>query len=215
MSATALALLGGAGKAATTWYQNRQAEKQQHQAQDFSAQQYATRYQTQVKDLKAAGLNPMLAVNQSPGSAPQGQAAPVVEHDVQGAVKDTAIASAQTAKMKQETKNLKDEQQNIKAMQDKINMEIARTGNEVMEIDQKIKIGRATEQEMILRQELTKKQTQLTDMQFKLATQSYNIQKPEEIASATRAAEYSAQVQRVLQPIIDALGGVSKVRKPK
>lgn len=42
----------------------------------WSAQQYATRYQTQVKDLEAAGLNPMLAYMQSPGSAPTAQ--PVV-----------------------------------------------------------------------------------------------------------------------------------------
>ena len=40
----------------------------------WSAQQYATRYQTQVKDLEAAGLNPMLAYGQSPGSAPSAQA---------------------------------------------------------------------------------------------------------------------------------------------
>jgi hypothetical protein len=39
----------------------------------WSAQQYATRYQTQVKDLQAAGLNPMLAYNQSPGTAPSAQ----------------------------------------------------------------------------------------------------------------------------------------------
>lgn len=39
----------------------------------WSAQQYATRYQTQVADLKAAGLNPMLAYSQSPGSAPTAQ----------------------------------------------------------------------------------------------------------------------------------------------
>lgn len=41
-------------------------------AQDFSAQQYATRYQTTVKDLQAAGLSPMLAYSQGAGSAPTG-----------------------------------------------------------------------------------------------------------------------------------------------
>lgn len=36
-----------------------------------SAQQsYATRYQTQMKDMQKAGLNPMLSYMQSPGSAP-------------------------------------------------------------------------------------------------------------------------------------------------
>lgn len=43
------------------------------EANAFSANQYATRYQTQVKDMEAAGLNPMLAYMQSPGSAPTGQ----------------------------------------------------------------------------------------------------------------------------------------------
>lgn len=42
-------------------------------ANEFSAHQYSTRYQTQVKDLEAAGLNPMLAYMQSPGSSPTGQ----------------------------------------------------------------------------------------------------------------------------------------------
>lgn len=41
-------------------------------AMDFSQSQYATRYQTQVADMKAAGLNPMLAYQQSPGSSPTG-----------------------------------------------------------------------------------------------------------------------------------------------
>lgn len=43
------------------------------QANAFSASQYASRYQTQVKDMEAAGLNPMLAYMQSPGSSPTGQ----------------------------------------------------------------------------------------------------------------------------------------------
>ena len=43
------------------------------EANAFSADQYANRYQTQVKDLEAAGLNPMLAYGQSPGAAPMGQ----------------------------------------------------------------------------------------------------------------------------------------------
>lgn len=39
----------------------------------WSAEQYAKRYQVQTADMKAAGLNPMLAYNASPGSAPSAQ----------------------------------------------------------------------------------------------------------------------------------------------
>lgn len=51
---------------------NEQAASSAEQAQQFSAQQYASRYQTQVKDMEAAGLNPMLAYMQAPGNSPQG-----------------------------------------------------------------------------------------------------------------------------------------------
>lgn len=47
-------------------------ESLQNQANAFSAQQFATRYQTSVKDLEAAGLNPMLAYSNGPGSSPSG-----------------------------------------------------------------------------------------------------------------------------------------------
>jgi hypothetical protein len=39
----------------------------------WSAEQYAKRYQTMTADLTKAGLNPMLAYSQSPGSAPSAQ----------------------------------------------------------------------------------------------------------------------------------------------
>jgi len=42
-------------------------------ANAWSAEQYAKRYQTMTGDLKLAGLNPMLAYSQSPGSAPTAQ----------------------------------------------------------------------------------------------------------------------------------------------
>ncbi|QXP07886.1 MAG: DNA pilot protein [Arizlama microvirus] len=56
---------------------NQAAADRAESAQNFSAQQYATRYQTTVKDLEAAGLNPMLAYSQGPGTSPTGVQAPV------------------------------------------------------------------------------------------------------------------------------------------
>lgn len=46
-------------------------------ANEFSANMYRSRYQMQVEDMKAAGLNPMLAYMQAPGPSPTGQQAQV------------------------------------------------------------------------------------------------------------------------------------------
>lgn len=57
-----------------------------NQANQFSAQQYATRYQTTVKDMQAAGLSPMLAYSQGAGSAPSGQVGHAQQNVVSSAV---------------------------------------------------------------------------------------------------------------------------------
>lgn len=110
------ALLGGAVGAVTglasTWWTNEKADERQADAQGFSAQQYATRYQTQVKDLQSAGLNPMLAYAQSPGSAPQGVAAPVQNpadsmSKLTGALLQAVLNSAQVANVQADTDNKK------------------------------------------------------------------------------------------------------------
>jgi hypothetical protein len=61
-----LGLLGGI-------FSNQSNRDIANQTNQFSAEQYAKRYQTTVKDLQAAGLSPMLAYSQGAGSAPSGQ----------------------------------------------------------------------------------------------------------------------------------------------
>lgn len=65
---------------------NASRERIADEANVFSAEQYATRYQTTVKDLSNAGLNPMMAYSQGPGSAPSGQQAQGIENSVASAV---------------------------------------------------------------------------------------------------------------------------------
>lgn len=99
------AILGtvGAGLVNNLFASNRQED-----AQAFSAQQYATRYQTQVKDLQAAGLNPMLAYVQGPGSAPTSSAASSSGMgDVGQTINQTKMTSAQVANIAADTENKK------------------------------------------------------------------------------------------------------------
>lgn len=93
------------------WYNNRSAMDRQHDAQDFSAEQFSKRYQTTVKDLIAAGLNPMLAYMHGPGSSPSGTVASPGGKgmDLVGAVNTTRLASAQEgATRAMEVKTLQD-----------------------------------------------------------------------------------------------------------
>jgi len=63
-------VIGGLGSFLGQQSANRTNEMLADEANAFSAQQFATRYQTTVNDLKAAGLNPMLAYGQGGGSPP-------------------------------------------------------------------------------------------------------------------------------------------------
>jgi len=64
----ALSFLGGERR-------NQQQKEAAQAANTFSANQFATRYQTTVKDMQAAGLNPMLAYQQGASGQPSGQMA--------------------------------------------------------------------------------------------------------------------------------------------
>ena len=61
-------LLGGLFSAASGLVDNLFAKNRQEDQQAFNAQQFASRYQTTVKDMQAAGLNPMLAYSQGGGA---------------------------------------------------------------------------------------------------------------------------------------------------
>lgn len=71
------------------------AKNRQEDAQAFSAQQYATRYQTQTEDMKKAGINPMLSVSSGAGSQPTSTAASPGSNFTQAALNNAQIANLQ------------------------------------------------------------------------------------------------------------------------
>lgn len=107
---SALSFLGG----------ERRNEAQAEQAQianEFSAQQFATRYQTTVKDMQAAGLSPMLAYSQGGGVAPTGQQAQMQDTVTPAVQKynEYKINNAQVANINADTENKKAQAANIEA----------------------------------------------------------------------------------------------------
>jgi len=124
-------------------YMTNEANKDIAQSNNqWSAEQYAKRYQTQVADLQAAGLNPMLAYNQSPGSAPstqqvvfQNPLAAASQAYLQGASASQAHAEAERSKVlndytQQQTMNLKEEFKNIPLAGNQINAFVAKMEQE-------------------------------------------------------------------------------------
>lgn len=89
--------------------QNQAAEKQANNQMSFQERMSSTSYQRGMADMKAAGLNPILAYKQGGASSPSGTAAPVVNElePATNSAKDALRVSA-------ELKNLKETNQNIK-----------------------------------------------------------------------------------------------------
>lgn len=85
---------------------NKSNEDIANQANQFSAHQYATRYQTTVKDLAKAGLSPMLAYGQGAGSAPSGAVGAPMQNPV-GSALDAYLKSKERDLIDQQVDNLK------------------------------------------------------------------------------------------------------------
>lgn len=128
-------LAAGATQLVGTWWTNEKAAERQSEANSWSAQQYATRYQTQVKDLQAAGLNPMLAYAQSPGSSPVAQAAPV-----QNPFGPAFQAMIQSMVTTAETANKVADTENKKAQQDLIDAQVTATKSSAAQADAQTRV---------------------------------------------------------------------------
>lgn len=149
----------------------------------WSAQQYATRYQTQVKDLEAAGLNPMLAYMQSPGSAPtaqpvqlQNSAGEAVRAYNEGYSSSTRgehdIASAGAARKMQNqieatTANILEQTKKIPHEIDQIKFLIQKLAEEASNIAQDTENKVQARKQIIALVENIKKQTNLLDNQVR------------------------------------------------
>ena len=95
---TAMSTFGGSAMS------YRYQKKLQQRQFDFAERMYKHRYRYQMRDLRKAGLNPMLAYTQGPGPAPAGAGGGTVSDFGRGALKGT-VATA--IRLGQELKNMK------------------------------------------------------------------------------------------------------------
>jgi hypothetical protein len=114
----------------------------------WSAEQYAKRYQVQTQDIMKAGLNPMLAYSQSPGTAPSAQQVSfqnpmssaldayhksnerdVMAAQIQNTHADTDLKSAQAEAARAQASLAADQARNVTAQANKATVEMVSQQN--------------------------------------------------------------------------------------
>ena len=210
-----------AAKVGGSFLDNLFAKNRQEDAQAFSAQQYATRYQIQTEDMKKAGLNPMLSVSQGAGSSPQSSAATPgsnftsaldkaqMEVLTSQARKNNAEATiTEDVGMDQAKATLNQTLQNTGLTAAQIQKVNAETENAIAQLqnikDENLKIKRAAE--------LLYQQANLASQQQLSETQKYDVLKAQAklIVAQTGLANLDIQAANAL----DNLGRTSQQLKP-
>lgn len=143
---------------------NRAAAGQASQNRDFQADQYARRYQITMADMRQAGLNPMLAYSQGPGSSPSGSTA--AQGDFGGSAASNALS-----------------QMKIRSSQTKVNISSAKNlqADTKLKAEQTKKVKEETHTEFQRRQHvgaqaaLTESQNRRIDSEIKSITAKTNL----------------------------------------
>jgi hypothetical protein len=200
----AMSLFGGSQTNQKNWDIAQSANQTSQQIADqtnaFNAQQYASRYQTTVNDLKAAGLNPMLAYGQGAGSPVPAQQAQV--HQAAPSVNSigNAVSAFNTTRSNIADLKLKEEQANAtNAQAETSRTQALQNISNTAKADQDTKTSAAVEnvnrmqldkiaQDIALSKAIavqTNAQTARTNVETMRAAQEKQIRAPEEAKSKT------------------------------
>lgn len=98
---------------AGTFLQDRLNTRAAREQRSWEENMFKTRYQMQTADLKAAGLNPMLAYMQSPGGAPSGASSSVQKPGLADSFNASRAVTAQVANTNADTVKKVAEKQNV------------------------------------------------------------------------------------------------------
>lgn len=138
-------IAGGILGGATDFFSQRYSAKHSaHEAEInrlFQERMSNTAYQRGMKDMKKAGLNPMLAFQKGGASAPSGAMGKIPDMKISGSAVQSALAVSQVKKQGEEINNLKQTNDNLKAQEDLARADKEKRESEKKKLDQDIEIG--------------------------------------------------------------------------
>nr|QJB19443.1 MAG: DNA pilot protein [Microvirus sp.] len=217
-----MGLLSFAGDLLGGFLGNDAAEDRQNSAQEFSANQFATRYQTQVKDMAAAGLNPMLSYMTGASGQPSGASAGAISYGNIGtnsAAADQSSASAEqarsqsnlidetVAKVKQEVTNLVTVNNQAKATIDNLKVQYQNLVKEGYNITEQGNVMRATISKLLaevpnIRQSLALIQNQMKSEAGRAALLGLDVKAAEDLGNMGRSVGQFEGLFRILSMVL-------------
>ena len=230
-------LVGPAFSAASGLLGNVMAGQRQDSANEFSASQYASRYQTTVKDMQAAGLNPMLAYTQGVGNAPSSAIAQSQMPDIGSSFTQSKIVSAQEANLAAQTRKtnaeafvteeygIKQAEANYQSTLTSIGLSSAQIHKVTAETDNavaQLKNIKLESERLIKATHLLQEQSNLAFQQQLSETQRYDMLKSQARMFAAQAGLYnidlevadklenSGQIGKALKPYFDMIRSVMR-----